>query len=471
MQQPHRTAEASSVLYATRRQFLHRSLLASLGAAGVAGLASMSPIVAWAQDDGDDDELTAEASDIEREPLDFATREAYDRADLNFNDGNGAKTQTDESGALSWQQSYLMHSYVLMYRAHRDLYYLDKLIDHADHVLASRDSVRGLREFRGLSLPAWQRMRPERGDTAPFIQIVGTGMIIYPLALFARTVRAIPELRDDARYAAKANEYIQAVKDAVAVHDEEWRDIGDDMGTYVVPRGWPFGVDGVELQFNMHHALGRCIIQLAAMIDEPIYRERAERMARLFKSDLRLDDGGAYVWNYHWTKGRAYRGWTAEDQVSINRPEFGGNRRPEDIGHGAISIDFAEQAFRHGIVFDEQDMQRFARTYVQNLLTTTDEEQNGGRVTVWRMVDSSRWKGEPRDEIFSAFWQPLAPWDRRIFDSSREMYAHHYQAHGFRRGSGMIFGSAWLNWFNQQAPTDPDVSIAPVAHTPYVPDE
>lgn len=47
-----------------------------------------------------------------------------------------------------------------MREAYRDEYYLEKFIDHADHVLASRDSVRGVADWRGLSLPGWRAYWP-----------------------------------------------------------------------------------------------------------------------------------------------------------------------------------------------------------------------------------------------------------------------------------------------------------------------
>ncbi|MER7332774.1 MULTISPECIES: hypothetical protein [unclassified Micromonospora] len=95
------------------------------------------------------------------ETPDFTTRAAFDALDLGFNGGNGRKDDlNDNRGALGWGESYVLQAYLLMYEAHRDTYYLDKAIDHIDHVLANRDSVRGVVDWRGLSLPAWQTGDP-----------------------------------------------------------------------------------------------------------------------------------------------------------------------------------------------------------------------------------------------------------------------------------------------------------------------
>ncbi|MEV4545193.1 hypothetical protein [Micromonospora echinaurantiaca] len=95
------------------------------------------------------------------ETPDFTTRAAFDALDLGFNSGNGLKDDlNDNRGALGWGESYVLQAYLLMYEAHRDPYYLDKAIDHIDHVLANRDSERGFTDWRGLSLPAWRTGDP-----------------------------------------------------------------------------------------------------------------------------------------------------------------------------------------------------------------------------------------------------------------------------------------------------------------------
>jgi hypothetical protein len=63
---------------------------------------------------------------------------------------------TNAEGALGWGEAYILTGYLLMYQATSDTYYLDKIIKQFDQVLQSRDSVRGIKDWRGLSLPGWQ---------------------------------------------------------------------------------------------------------------------------------------------------------------------------------------------------------------------------------------------------------------------------------------------------------------------------
>ncbi|MFI6505910.1 hypothetical protein [Nonomuraea typhae] len=89
---------------------------------------------------------------------DYTSRETFDRFDRAFHDSGvgGQPTHTNELGLLGWGQSYVMCAFIRMYEAYRDTHYLDRLIHNADLVLAGRDSVRGVTDHRGLSLPGWR---------------------------------------------------------------------------------------------------------------------------------------------------------------------------------------------------------------------------------------------------------------------------------------------------------------------------
>ena len=88
-----------------------------------------------------------------QEPSPWPDRQAFDRMDRALNDGNGFKTSL--GGVLAWGESYIMLAYVEMYQATKDTVYLDKLVDHANHVLNQRDDRRGFRDWSGRSRPVW----------------------------------------------------------------------------------------------------------------------------------------------------------------------------------------------------------------------------------------------------------------------------------------------------------------------------
>jgi hypothetical protein len=139
------------------RKVSRRTLLgtAGLGAAGLV-LGTASPARA---------DTAARTSPSPTSPTSatdgWTSRAKFDALDNGFNGGNGVKTDLNENrAALGWGEAYILQAYLLMWEAYRDPYYLDKMIDHADHVLATRDNVRGVTDWRGLSLPAWRAYWP-----------------------------------------------------------------------------------------------------------------------------------------------------------------------------------------------------------------------------------------------------------------------------------------------------------------------
>ncbi len=125
-----------------RRQVLRGAVLGGVGLAGLSVFGtSRAPALA--------------------DTADYTSRAAFDALDLGFNNGDGLKNETNESfGQLGWGESYVLQSYLLMYEANGDAYYLDKAADHIDSVLANRDHVRGVTDWKGRSLPGWRLGHP-----------------------------------------------------------------------------------------------------------------------------------------------------------------------------------------------------------------------------------------------------------------------------------------------------------------------
>lgn len=393
---------------------------------------------------------------------DFASRAGYDELEelvASF----GLEHETNDERLLTWQGSYVNLSYVLMYQAHRDLAYLDRMIEHTDHVLASRDSERGVIDaYRGTSEPAWSAVRELEGLEARHLDASHTGMITYPMICFVRTVHETPALQRLEKYSTKAQEYLDAVQEAVAVHDIQYGETDEGFGYYRFLRGEHYDPDGIEYPHNKALAIGRVLLHLAATTGDQQYWDKTAGLARTFHSDLEVDAAGAYIWPYHWTESWGYQGWDEDDEVSDNRASFDGNRRIEDISHGALDVEFAVLAFRHNIVFDRQDMDRFARTFTQNLVRPAAD----GGYEVWYNVDSTGRTGDPRDEIVAAYYLPLEFRDAAVAEVSDSMYTalgipNDPEGALRSRGSGMLAGSGLLNRWAQGAPQAPSAGYPP----------
>jgi hypothetical protein len=272
----------------------------------------------------------------------------------------------------------------------------------------------------------------------PVIFAVHTGMITYPMASFARIVHQDPRLRANARYRAKAAQYVEACRAAAAAHDPEW--VAD--GYYIWPKGMPVPYDGVEQPINQSVALGQTYAELAAATGEPLFRDRTRRLAATFARDLKVNDEDAYSWPYWPGFGKLYSGYTKADGVSEWTPSYGsppkGAQQGEDLSHGGIDVEFAAVAHRWGLGFTGRDMGRFARTYTKNLATT-----DNGVATTFLRVDGTGGLAAAGQYLQAPRFMPVAPWDGALFTHARAVYDDHAVQPGY--GSTLL-SVAYLNW-------------------------
>lgn len=462
---------------------------------------------------------------------DLVTREYFDQIDAALNGGNGQKFDTNDkdssglSGKLAWGESYVLEGYALMYQATRDTYYLDKMVDHIDHVLANRDSERGVTDYAGASHPAWRadhhqtvgygtirdtdgtpvfevrsalaysdlttititrgsnpgefrlegynsqydrstvhallstdpssdryavdtvtagfktetpgrllltlrelRQDPGRVEVAetaealvsrPYVFEVHTGQIVQPMLLFARLVRAEDRLQANPTYASRAELYLEAAANAVAVHDPEFRMDQEGRGYYMTQVDAPVWHAGMDNPINHFLALGRPIVQLAVLTGDANYADRATALARTLRDSM-TTVGDAYVWPYWWQRGDAYNGWDIDAPRSQYRPWYPPNQVPEDTSHAQIDVNFAIEYVRGLRSFTpgarpplgSDDLTRLAATYTDLVATTLPD----GSAGAYRFVDGT---GDPGLVAYvrqSVAWASLTPWNSQVLD-------------------------------------------------------
>ncbi|MFI5695098.1 hypothetical protein ACIA58_24805 [Kribbella sp. NPDC051586] len=278
----------------------------------------------------------------------------------------------------------------------------------------------------------------------PVIFAVHTGMITYPIASFARIVLSSPVLRR--RYLRKAVEYLIACREAVAVHDWEYRD-----GGYLIwPKGQPLAYDGCEQPINQSVGLGQTLVELALATGDREYRRKVAAMGRMLAGQLTVDAGDAYLWHYWPSGGHIYDGFVKTGDpatdLSIFTPSGGPARQFEDISHGAIDVEFAVRAFRARLAFTGQDMARIARTFTQNVAATDADGLPAIHTTVagTTLGAASVAQQAPR-------WMQANAWDPQVHAHCLALY-NRYQPTPERDGQQAIgFGwllanVAYLNW-------------------------
>ena len=331
------------------------------------------------------------------------------------NDGDWYKDSNNESGTLAWGESYVLMAYVQMYEATGEKVYLDKIAEHSDGVLANRDDVRGVADYTGTANPCWQATRY---SDQPMCWAVHSGMLTFPMAMFAAFVDADDRLAaqatyDGSTYTEKAEALVTAVLETYDFHESEWRDQGASSGYYIFPADASFyAYAGQEMPLNQMNALGRTAAALWAATGEAAYQDRAARLAGHLAADLAVGSGDTYVWNY-W--GGAY------------------SSPGEDISHAAISVGFAALCAQLGIAFDVDDMFRFGRTFFRNVIIdnhNSHDNVGGGGIN----GDSYR----PQ----MGRWAVLGEWDPRVVAPVRNFYTSTYT--GAVSSGSILLGFALL---------------------------
>jgi hypothetical protein len=247
----------------------------------------------------------------------------------------------NDYGGIAWGDSYVMASLAEMLAATGNARYADMFIQVADHVLKARDNLHNLRdEYRGTVNPAWGSMKYSNGKR--HVWAVHTGMICEPLARFAGVVRKDPKLKD--KYSAKADEYLTAAQQAVAVHEPDYRPGPGKDEAYLYGH-----VNQIHLPLNMQNALARAWIYIDDATGKPEHRDQISRLARFFKNRLRVQPDGALAWEY--------------------RPPLDGpGTNFEDVSHGSINADFLVLCYEHGVVFDRKDIDGLEKTLLTRVI-------------------------------------------------------------------------------------------------------
>jgi len=278
----------------------------------------------------------------------FSTfKTAFDRFDNSLNGGEGYSNEDNLDGTLAWKESYIMMSYLAMYRATNDVDYLKRLVLHAENVIAQRDDNQGRVDYRGVSGPTWVATKFSNNDE-PYAWIVHSGMITYPMADFVQLVINNPNLWNYTSYSGQefievANWLKDEVAQTIAAHDDQW---DDAEGVYRFRDAPVFSYPNEILPVNQQAAMGRTLLMMYLATGEPAHLYKTSKLALHFYNNLTLDStNDSYVWSY----------WS------------GINDSKEDLSHAAIEVDFALLCYEHDIMFSATDMNRFASTFKNNI--------------------------------------------------------------------------------------------------------
>lgn len=197
---------------------------------------------------------------------------------------------------------------------------------------------------------------------------VHTGVIAGPLARFAVIVneRKLAEFEVEAAFLA------EVARRAVESHEAEWCE-REDYGSYLYPLGAPFWADGAPVPQNYSCAVGAVYAWLYKLYGKPEHRARVVRIARTLKNDMQSvsEEEGPYIWHYWW--GPMVTGWKPGEFESESLNGYVGNKAVEDVSHAGLDVHLVCLASEIGVVFDDKDLDRLAKTLSQNVIKSPTE--------------------------------------------------------------------------------------------------
>lgn len=322
-------AASSNARGATRRQALKFGALALTSAAGGAALLGSLPAGAAA---------TSGA-------LDYTSPETFDDFHKAFTTSGRLGQATDYNevqGALTWGQTYAQQGLLRMYEAYGRRYHLNTVLANIDKVLATRDSERGVTDYRGLSLPVWRAGYPYTAGSVdvpdasgrPVLQVRSVKTPVETLNSYTgRTMDLTPRLHVEVTAAETPDAFNLKVRHETAGTVDELTNLTMDTVAEHVAQAWPtknlltvkdlragagadqpapgsFTMASQHAVFSVHTGMitypmawaARLIMESPELRRDPNLREKAEHYIRCCETAIAVHDD-------EWRENDSGEGW------------------------------------------------------------------------------------------------------------------------------------------------------------------
>ena len=212
-----------------------------------------------------------------------------------------------------------------------------------------------------------------------------------------------------------ADEFLEAVETLIEKWDFCWKEDGD-IGVYVWPDDDSSAYRGNTLPHNQYIKMACAMMPLYNVTHSPLYLERATKMLNFFKKNLKTGEEAGeeyYYWNY-------YDPAFPTDYLS---------ETPEDISHGCLELDAAIMAYERGLIFNEEDMKKFANSFVvmlwngdlENPVLYNNLTNNPSHASYQKVMTAD---SNVRD------WARLGKWNRNIAIAVSNYMAQHNPTSG-----------------------------------------
>lgn len=278
----------------------------------------------------------------------------YDKF-VTYESANGGNYyQSSSSNTLGWSESYMLRSYVELYKLTKNTSWLDKFVTHANYmvnVTAADTDGDGYKDFK--HDPA------NEPGTTKYPYIVHEGLIGLALAQFTYLVNENASTLS--AYSTAASNYLSYIETHIY---PKWNSSGSYINTncYVVASAtesyykeptFSSGGDSLPghnftpLPYNMILGFVEMLYVLHDITGNSTYLDRANKCTQYWENRLGAN-GNGYQWYYWNTLNTTYR-------------------RIEDTSHGNIDIETMVEAFNRGQIFTGSQFITFLNTLTTHM--------------------------------------------------------------------------------------------------------
>lgn len=214
----------------------------------------------------------------------------------------------------------------------------------------------------GLNSPA-PGIYPLKETYRTVLHELHTPLIGIPFLRFAALVFEEKKLQG---YKEKAMAYVIAFEKSYRDYKNSWRE-DRDGGYFVFEPGGRFWASGLPVPYNGLSANGRFLLWLYKVTGNPEYLEKSIKLAKKIRAGVKLLSDGTLDMPYWYSL--PYNGWKDKKNNPVNdlyvtSKAYNGI---EDVSHFTLTLLFMIDAYKMGIVFNNDVMIAASNTFIKKI--------------------------------------------------------------------------------------------------------
>lgn len=247
----------------------------------------------------------------------------------------------------SWSWLWTGYAAIIAYNNTGEERFLQLFISTFDQFLYYRDDkLNRVDHYRGRIMKSWGAFfKLDFNTCEPILvnTVTFTGGVVFPVCKFCKTVLMDESLKK--RYGEKAKQYLKVIEEAVSEFLGEFVVVPEINGGYFKQLDNEYKVEPL----NHSHYFGATLLELYFLTGNGYYLEITKRMSNYFLASITKEDNGSYSWGYRPT------------------PNNLKHHNPEPLWKARRTIILPLTAYECGIIFNDEDMKAFAKTFTSNV--------------------------------------------------------------------------------------------------------